>query len=430
MEKRISRRDFVKATAATLGAAILAGCTPQPAATPAVSSDTGATKPAGSAEPVKIGVLQPLSGAASLLGTSLKTSYTYAAEIINQEGGIKSLGGAPIELVWADHQNKQDLAVNETERLVQQEKVSLVAGAATSGAVMAATTAADRLECPFVVEVPAATNITQRGLKYTFRINAIGYKYGELFRDWTAYANKELNANIKKVAFVYPDTEAARSFLGAAAEYAAQNNLEVVFDEAFPADTQDFTTLLTRVKITNPDVVTTNDASLTAAIQYLKQAAAIGLKPMIFSHANGTAEFSDWGDAAGELGEGYTFMAQWNPDLPGAKPLYDDFLAKTNEKLTGFSALGIQAVYTIAEALEAAASREPKVIREALTKLKMTPGPRLIMPWQSIEFDETGQNTGAFDILIQWQDGEKRTVFPVELASRPLIVPFDYWKKS
>jgi branched-chain amino acid transport system substrate-binding protein len=428
MEKKYTRRDFVKASAASIGAVVLASCAPTSATTQ--SAVATAVKSAGSAEPVRIGVLQPLSGGASLQGNMLKKAYTYAVDIINKQGGIKSLGGAPIELVWADHQNKQDLAVNETERLIQQEKVSLVAGAATSGTVMAATTAADRLQVPFIVDVPGATKITQRGLKYTFRVNIIGYKFGELFQAWTDYANKELNAGIKKVAFVYPDSEAARSFLGAAAEYAKKNNLEVVFDEAFHADTQDFTTLLTRVKVTNPDVVTSNDASLSSAVQYLKQAAAIGLKPKLFSHANGTAEFDDWGVGAGALKDGYTYMAQWNPDLPGGKALYDDFLAKQDAKLTGFNAVGIQTAYVIAAALEAAASRDPKAIREAFTKLKIEPGPNLIMPWKSIQFDETGQNTGAFNILIQWFGDQKFTVFPKELATKQLLVPVDYFKKK
>lgn len=434
MQKKMNRRDFLKASATSLGAVLLASCAPKAAETAAAPTVAAAAptavKSAGSAEPVRVGVIQPLSGAASLQGNGMRKAYSYAVDIINSRGGIKSLGGAPIELVWADHQNKQDLAVNETERLIQNEKVSLVAGASTSGTVMAATSAADRLQVPFIVDVPGATKITQRGLKYTFRVNIIGYKYGEVFQGWTKYANDELNAGIKKVAFVYPDTEAARSFLGSAAEYAQKNNLEVVFDEAFPADTQDFTTLLTRVKVAQPDIVTSNDASLTSAVQYLKQAAAVDLKPMLFSHANGTAEFNDWATGAGALKDGYSFMAQWNPDLPGAKELYDDYMAKQDDKLTGFTAIGIQTVYTIADALEAAASRDPQAIREAFTKLKVEPGPSLIMPWKSIEFDETGQNTGAFNILIQWQGEDKYTVYPKELASKELIIPFDYWKNK
>lgn len=444
MEKKFTRRDFVKSSAATLGAAILAGCAPTSSAAPDATSPTAAPTAAaadaaapaitaaatitGKGEPIRIGVLQPLTGGASLQGTMLKKAYTYAIDKINAEGGIKSLGGAPIELVWADSQNKQDLAVNETERLIQQEKVSLVAGAATSGCVMSATTAADRLEVPFIVDVPGATKITQRGLKYTFRVNIIGYKFGEVFQGWTKYANEELNAGIKKVAFVYPDSEAARSFLGTAAEYAQQSGLEVCFNEAFPVDTQDFTTLLTRVKVTEPDIVTTNDASLSSALQYLRNAKAIGLKPKLFSHANGCSEFDDWAVGAGALKDGYSFMAQWNPDLPGAKELYDDFMAKQDAKLTGFSAVGIQTGYVIAAGLELAASRDPKVIREAFTQLKIEPGPSLIMPWNSIHFDETGQNPEAYNILIQWFGDEKYTVYPKELATHELNIPFEYWK--
>lgn len=437
---KITRRDFIKIAAVTAGAAGLAACGNQAAqvatnvaATSAPASTAAAAVTAaagGKANAIRVGVLEPLSGSASLQGNMLKATYTYAVEKINAEGGIKALGGAPIELVWADTQNKQDLAVNETDRLVQQEKVSILAGAATSGVVMAATTAAERLMVPFLVDVPGATKITTRGLKYTFRHNIIGYKFGELFAEFCKYVNDAQKAGIQNVAFVYPDSEAARSFLGAAADKSKEVGLNVVFNEAFPADTQDFTTLLTRVKVTNPDVVTSNDASLSSAVTYLKQAAAVDLKPKLFSHANGTAEFNDWAVGAGKLKDGYSFMAQWNPDLPGAKALYDDVLAKTGQKLTGFSAHGIQTVYIIAEALEMAASRDPKDIYQAVQKINIKPGPRLIMPWDGIEYDETGQNKHAFNIMIQWFGEEKFTVYPKNLASKAPQVPFDYWKNK
>jgi len=415
MFKCFTRREFFKVSAIAAGIVILAG-----GWLPAMAQTAKTVKP------VNVGVIEPLTGPAAAGGKWLKLAWELGVEKINAEGGIKSLGGAPIRLVFGDHQGKQEVAISEVERLIQQEKVSVVGGAQLSGIVVAATTVTERLQVPFVVDVPAAAPITERGLKYVFRTNINGRTYGKTF----VALIKELNsqgANIKKVALAYPDTEAAKSFLGAAGQEAKAGGLDVVFDEAFPLDMQDFTTLLTKVKVRAPDIIGTNDNHVSQAIQYVKQAADIKLRPKLFISANGTVEFPDWAAGVGKLKDGYSMMVQWNPDLPGAKKLADEFYNKYKEPINGHAALGVQAAYVVAEALELAKSTDPKLIRDALAKVRINPGPRLVMPFPVVQFDETGQNTGARNIVVQWQGEERVTVYPKEVATKKIIVPFDYW---
>lgn len=53
----------------------------------------------------------------------------------------------------------------------------------------------------------------------------------------------------------------------------------------------------------------------------------------------------------------------------------------------------------------------------------------LIMPWTHINFAENGQNEGARNIVVQWQDGKRVTVFPTDVASAEVMAPFDYFQK-
>ena len=69
---------------------------------------------------LRVGVVLPLSGQFALGGQNAKRGYDLAVEELNAAGGVKALGGAPIELVYADNQGKQDVAIGETERLIQQ----------------------------------------------------------------------------------------------------------------------------------------------------------------------------------------------------------------------------------------------------------------------------------------------------------------------
>lgn len=118
---------------------------------------------------VRIGIIEPFTGSQAVQGETVKRAYEFVAKEINDAGGIKSLGGAKIELVFADHQGKNEVGMSETERLITQEKVSAVMGACSSGVVMAATQVTERMQVPFVVDVPAGDKITERGFKYVFR---------------------------------------------------------------------------------------------------------------------------------------------------------------------------------------------------------------------------------------------------------------------
>src|SRR4029450_8555335 len=92
-------------------------------------------------------------------------------EDVNQAGGIKSLGGAKIRLIWGDTRGEADTGVTETERLITKEKAHALMGAFQSGVGMPSTAVAERYQVPWV-NFGTVDKITQRGFKYTFRAHA------------------------------------------------------------------------------------------------------------------------------------------------------------------------------------------------------------------------------------------------------------------
>ena len=71
----------------------------------------------------KIGVSEPLSGAASSLGVPVVESVKAAAEVINANGGIN---GRKIELVIRDDQSKPDIAVQNFRRLSEEGVYAMI----------------------------------------------------------------------------------------------------------------------------------------------------------------------------------------------------------------------------------------------------------------------------------------------------------------
>jgi branched-chain amino acid transport system substrate-binding protein len=81
------------------------------------------------AEEIKIGAIFALSGSVAPIGRSVKQALDLAVKEVNREGGIKSLGGAKIKLIFADSRGDAKIGLSEAERLILQDKVTAIVGA-------------------------------------------------------------------------------------------------------------------------------------------------------------------------------------------------------------------------------------------------------------------------------------------------------------
>ncbi|MCW0206157.1 MAG: ABC transporter substrate-binding protein, partial [Achromobacter sp.] len=120
------------------------------------------------AKPVKIGILHPVTGALAYSGQQCRLGALLAVEDINKAGGIKSLGGAPLEAVLGDAQSRPEAGSAEVEKM-NEAGVSAIVGAYASAICLATTQTAAKYNLPHVVDVGVADQIVERGLKNTFR---------------------------------------------------------------------------------------------------------------------------------------------------------------------------------------------------------------------------------------------------------------------
>ena len=426
---KLCKKILALMTAVLMIATMLAGCAGEPAAQE--SSDSSQAGASGEAvDVVRIGVIEPFTGSQAVQGETVKRAYEYAANQINEAGGIQSLGGAKLELVFADHQGKNEVGMSETERLITQEGVSAVVGACSSGVVMAATQVTERMEVPFIVDVPAGESITERGFKYVFRTNITSRWYGDTFVEFMQYLRDDKGLELNTMATFFDDTEAGRSLVNDGMEDGAKNlGMEVVNSQPFPVTVQDTSTYWAKIKASNPDVVGTHISGAGTAVIATKQAADIGIAPKLIVNANGAIELPGWQNEVQELADGWCVMLQWNADVPGMEELAVEYEAATGAELDGFGAIAIQVIHILRAALEEAGSADPKVLRDTLASLEIPAGSEdLIMPWTQIKFDENGQNIGARNIIVQWQDGNRVTVFPTDVASAEVQAPYDYFQ--
>ena len=105
-EQKMTRRTFLK-TGLLVGGAATAG-------TPAFPLRSLHAQP----REVKVGLLAPLTGVSANWGQKTYYGFQLAAQILNEEGGIKSMGGAKIGVVAADTESKPEVAAIQAEKLI------------------------------------------------------------------------------------------------------------------------------------------------------------------------------------------------------------------------------------------------------------------------------------------------------------------------
>lgn len=366
---------------------------------------------------VRIGNIIPLSGPSAAVGQQGQNAREMAVEEINAAGGIKSLGGARLEMIYADSESKPEKGVAEAERLINSEKVHILTGCWNSAVTYPTTAVAERYGIPFVVPVSVADKITEQGFKTVFRIAA---KDSWWTRDQFAFLEEmqdEFGGDLKRLAFVYENGDWGKGFAEQWQKLAAEGGYEVVLDEPYPSTATDLSPVVQKIRRARPDVLllVSNAAD---AILLTNTLAEYRVQPKAIIGSGGGHADPSFLEAAGENARYIFDIVEWETDVnkPGVAEINAKFKAKYGYNLAGESVDAYVAVYTIADALERAASLDPVKIREALAATKLQTGPAMIVSYDAIEFDETGQNKHAALSVVQINDIgkglERITVWP------------------
>ena len=116
-------------------------------------------------QPIKIGVLLPLTGPFAKNGIENWEAMQIARDMINEQGGVK---GRKIEYIHGDA-TSPTAAISEAERIISTEGVKITTGSFASPLAIAVSQAAERHGVFHWETTGAAEIITRRDFKYTFQ---------------------------------------------------------------------------------------------------------------------------------------------------------------------------------------------------------------------------------------------------------------------
>jgi len=395
--------------------------------------------PATAVDPVKIGILWPLTGNAAAAGQASKAAAEIAAEIVNNKHpelsniplaateGLPNLGGAKLELVFVDHQGVPATAQQLATRLITQDKVHALIGAYQSSCSFTATAVAERYGIPFMVGESAALNITGRGFKWVFRGTPIASDYAATYMRFFNDMKKQGN-RIESIAVVNENTDYGTSVAEQIEAAAKKNSIPVAIRIPYSASSTDVSAQVLQLKEKNADVVIfisyTSDSIL-----YMKSMKDLDyLPPMVIGDDTGFSDPS-FIPAVADIAQGAMNRSAWDIGQPGSTTykINDMYKSKTGRDLDDTSARNMQSFLALADALNRAGSTDPERIRDALSKTDLKPE-QLMMGYNGVKFDETGQNFLASTYLIQLEGNKYRLVWPDRAGSAKLVWPMKGWK--
>lgn len=316
------------------------------------------------AQPIRIGVVTPLSGTYAGIGQQVKWGLDLAARQINAAGGV---AGRPLELIYEDEEANPAVAVQKAEKLFQVNKVDFLTGTVNSGSTLAVGQLAERNGRLIATTVSFADSITgDKCSPNVFRVNARAGMQSAALADWVA--GTKPNAN---VFYLGPDYEMGRSTVAAFKSAAEAKGSKSVGEVFAPLDNKDYSPFFGQMRSARPAVIYTSVAG-NDTVRLFSQMAEFGISRNVqVVGASGTVTSQNL-PAIGKAADGFVTGVGYatSIDSPENRKFVADFEAanKAAPDLYGADSYGVLFFYKAA--VEKAGSTDTDKVRTAMRGLQ------------------------------------------------------------
>lgn len=379
-----------------------------------------------SAQPkeVNIGVLYPTSGSQARFGQMCVNAVRLAVDEINAAGGIKSLGGAKLNPIVADIQSDPGVTRNQAERLMATGNLTAATGSYVSTYTLVGTEVAERYKIPYVTG-SIANKITDRGFKFVFQVSPKATMFGEMQMEFAS----KIAGRGKRVAIVFEDTDYGTSTSKGLLDGAKKAGFDIALAEPYTAKFTDATPLVNKVKASKPELLFPV-SYITDALLLIRTMKQLNVNAAVVAGGAGYL-IPDFSKDLGADAEYVFSVGSWNYDVNCAEvpKIAEAYQKRHGEFIMEHAGEAYIMIYVLADAIERAASPDPVKVRDALAKTNLTKGPGSVMPGCHVEFDATGWNKHVHPVMVQWQKGQLRTVYPASDARVKPVWPVPDWDK-
>jgi branched-chain amino acid transport system substrate-binding protein len=387
--------------------------------------------------PIKIGMSMPQTGGLAGGGKASLLGIEIWRDDVNAKGGLL---GRKVELVVYDDKSSASESPAIYSKLLDVDKVDL-------------------LFAPYgtVPTAPILPMVKQRGLlligNFSFQVNSkVGHDMWFNNAPWgppdswaASFLDIGQKAGGKSMALLTADQEFAQNLAKTAREVATKRNISVVFDQAYPPNTVEFSSIIRALKAAKPDIVYVasyppDSAGILRAVNEI----GIGDNVKLFGGGMVGLQFGAVMENMGSLLNGVVNYNSWLPEksmyYEGTKEFFDTYTKRAVEAKVDplgyyLAPFGYASGQLVEQAIKAVGSLDQKAIAKYLRENthKTVAGP--IAFSADGERKETGvlqaQFRGVVDKNIEQfrTSGKQVILFPENLKSGELVSPFEAARK-
>jgi branched-chain amino acid transport system substrate-binding protein len=397
-------------------------------------------------KPIRIGVLYDLSGPFAAAGSVASAiGAQIAIDLTNEHGGV--LGKYKIEPVKADSQSKADIAINEAERLIDQEKVDIILGIYSSAhAVPLAAKLEAQKKILWITTAVASSVFKGKNLHYVFRAQIHSDQYGEAGAGFLSeHAKAKLGVEPKdlKTAVIYEDGPYGTGCADADVAYCKQKGIQIVLREGYSATTPDLSSLVTKLKRARADVILHTGYNPDITL-FLRQARETGLRfKMLIGNGAGYSQadklhatfggdiddFCDIDPVPAQLLDPKT-LAPGMGDL--IRIMVDRYKTQTSANEVpphvsmGFNQTWILLEKVLPTAIGKYGGPDPEAIRKAALDVEIPVGGTI--QGYGVKFfapgtDMSGQNERSTPVVMQYGKADTKVVWPTAIRTAEPVLP-------
>ena len=398
---------------------------------------------------IKIGVLFDHSGPFSAAGSlNCWRGAKMMIDLINERGGV--LGKYKIVQVDGDSQSKAEVAINEAERLLNVEKVDILAGVYSSAHAVPLAEKVDKQKKFLWITTAIADGVLMdRNLQYTFRPQPNGGLFGAYSVQYIASYSQERFKKAPKdlrVAIIYEDGPYGTGVAAANEAEAKKQGMQVVLKEGFSIQAPDLSSLVTKLRAAKPDVLFHTGYAPDIAL-FLRQAKEQGLRVRAYlGHGAGHSQLDKLKEGFGNEIEGFHTVDPIASQLIDPKKLKAGVGELTAEMVKryktfepnvaagaiaphvsmGFNNMWILLNDVLPRAIQKHGGFGPEALAKAARETDIPEGGT--MQGYGVKFHPpghafAGQNARAFPAVFQVVEGKFEVVFPKTVQTASPILP-------
>ena len=394
--------------------------------------------------PIRIGVMYDLSGPFAAAGSvACSVGTELAIELFNERGGVD---GRMVQAVAADSQSRAEVAINEAERLVSQERLDVLLGIYSSAH---AVPIAQRMQAAgkflWITTAIATAVVRGRNLTHVFRPTVHSDQYGEgsiMFLAEHCERATRIAPRAFKLGIIYEDGPYGVGVATALESNAQRIGMPIALKEGYSATTPDLSTLVTKLRRERPDAILQVGYNPDITL-FLRQAKAGGLRTrMIIGHGAGYSQIDRLTETFGNevnhfcnVDPAATQMLDPQRLSPQARELQQILItryqARTRARdLPPHASMGFNNSWIFLEHVLKPAVREGGGSIDALRRAALAvdiPVGGTIQGY-GVKFhppghEMAGQNERSIAVVMQFEDGRSRVVWPTAISGGPPVMP-------